>query len=122
MSEASLALIFLAAMSLSLLVTTVAVLILARDVRVMLRALRSALPEAKQAIREARQSLRHVRRMLTAADRATERVEAVIHTACGVASDSLDRLTRAQHTVESFWMKRFGNGAGAEPRRHHRGG
>ena len=87
---------------------TVTMVWTARDLRRTLRRVNTILPTAEKALRDVHQALDHVRRLLTRADRATRHVETVVHQVCDTA----------EHTVHK-WL---GNGAGADPRRHHRSG
>ena len=77
--------------------------------------------ELRQTLQDGRRTFRQGRRLLARANAATGRVEAVIHQACDAAADALGAIGRLKTRTRMLWMKRFGNGAGAEPRRHHRG-
>ena len=104
-----------------LFIMTLAILMIAGELRLTLRRLNAMLPEAAQAVHDARRMFRQGRRLLTRADAATGHVEAVIHQACDATTDVLGAIGRFQARAGTLWAKRFGNGAGAEPRRHHRG-
>ena len=103
-----------------LFIMTLAILMIAGDLRLALRRLNAMLPEAAQAVHDARRVFRLGRRLLARADVAAGHVQGVIHQACDAATDALGAIGRVQTRTQMFWAKRFGNGAGAEPRRHHR--
>ena len=99
---------------------TITIVLTAREFRRTLRRVNAILPGADRAIRETHQSLEQVRRLLTKTNHASAHIEAVIHQACDAASDTLRRFMRVKEQAQALWSARFGNGAGAEPRRHHR--
>ena len=121
MSEPLLLLLLLGVITASLCFMTVTLFVTARVLRTTLRRVDVILPEAEQALREARYSLRQARRLLAKGDRAAQHVESVVHRACDAAAAALERIVQLKGSVEHFVMGRLGNGAGAEPRHHHRG-
>ena len=104
-----------------LVILTLTVLVTAGELRRTLRRLNLMLPETAQAVHDARRMFRQGRRLLARADAAAGRVEAIIHQACDAATDMLGAIGRFKTRTQTLWTKRFGNGAGADPRRHHRG-
>ena len=99
---------------------TIAVALTAWEFRRTLRRVNAILPGADRAIREAHRSLEQIRWLLTRTNHVSRHVEAVIHQGCDAASDTLRRFLRMKEQAQAFWAARFGNGAGAEPRSHHR--
>ena len=99
---------------------TITVVLTAWEFRRTLRRANAILPGADRAIREAHRSLEHIRRLLIRTNDVSRHVEAVIHQACDAASDTLRRFLRVKEQAQAFWAARLGNGAGAEPRQHHR--
>ena len=118
MPEASLWLLGLA--TACLFIMTLTILVLSAELRLALRRFNAILPEAAQAVHDARRIFRQGRRLLLRADVAAGHLQGVIHQACDAATDALGALGRVKERTQMFWTKRFGNGAGAEPRRHHR--
>ena len=104
-----------------LVLLTFTVLVTAGELRRTLRRLNAMLPETAQAVHDARRMFRQGRRLLARADAAAGRVEAVLQQACDAATDVLGAIGRFKTRTQTLWTKRFGNGAGADPRRHHRG-
>ena len=104
-----------------LIAMTLAILVIAGELRRTLRRLNVMLPETARAVHDARRMFRQGRRLLARADVAAGRVEAILHQACDAATDVLGAIGRFKTRTQTLWTKRFGNGAGAEPRRHHRG-
>ena len=121
MPETPLGLLFLGILTACLLVITLTIFVTAGELRRTLRRLNVMLPDAARAMHDARRMLRRGRRLLARADAASGYVEAVIRQACDAATDVLNAIGRFKTRTEMLWTKRFGNGAGAEPRRHHRG-
>ena len=103
-----------------LFVMTLTILVMAAELRRTLRRLNAMLPDAAQALHDARRIFRQGRRLLARADVAAGHVQNVIHQACDAATDALGAIGRVKARTQRFWAKRFGNGAGAEPRRHDR--
>ena len=122
MAESPLTLLLLAINSVCLALTAMAVVITARELRTTLRRLNAVLPEADRALREARRSLHHVRRITASGHQAARRVETVVHRACDIASDALERLAWVKSQTEHVLFGRVGNGTRGEPRPHHRRG
>ena len=106
MNEPSLLLAGAAVIGTCLLITTVAAL--------------STMRELRATMRDARRSLRETQELLARWNALARRVEAVVGSACGVASDALDELGHWKAQAERLFTGRLGNGAGAEPRRHGR--
>jgi len=121
MSELSLVWLCLGIATACLVILTLTSLVLAGELRRTLRRLNAVLPETAQAVQEARRMFRQGRRVLARTDVAAGRIEAVIHQACDAAADALGAIGRLKTRTRMLWMKRFGNGAGAEPRQHHHG-
>jgi len=71
-------------------------------------------------MRECRATLRETRELVARWNAVTRRVEAVVGSACEAASATLEGLSRWKGRAERLFTSRFGNGAGAEPRRHGR--
>ena len=107
MPETSLGLLFLGIATACLVIMTLTILVTAGELR--------------RTLQDARRMFRIGRRLLARADVASGRVEAVLHQACDAATDVLVAIGRVKARAQTLWTKRFGNGAGAEPRRHHRG-
>ena len=122
MSDTSISLLLFAATTCCLIAIALTIMWTAAELRRTLRRINTVLPEADQALRATRRSLERANRLLVKADRATTHVETVIHQVCDAASDSVDRFTRFKQRAQALWAGRFGNGAGAGPRRHHRSG
>ena len=120
MLETPLWLLFLGIATACLLVLTLTVLVTAGELRRTLQRLNVMLPETAQAVHDARRLLRQGRHLLARADAVSGYVEAVIRQACDAATDALGAVGRFKARTQALWTKRFGNGAGAEPRRHHR--
>ena len=120
MTETPLWLLLLWITTACLVVMTLTILVTAGELRRTLRRLNVMLPETAQAVRDARRLLRQGRRLLARADAASRYVEAVIRQACDAATDALGAIGRFKARTQTLWTKRFRNGAGAEPRRHHR--
>lgn len=121
MSESLLATVLLGVIGLCLIIVTGAIVSTAHELRETLRYLNALLPEARRAFHDAHRSLQQVQGFLTRANRATRHLERVIQQLCGAASDTVDRWTHLTDTAKGWWSQRFGNGARAEPRQHHRG-
>ena len=115
MTDSTPLLILLGMTSVCLLVATAALIVAVAELRGTLRRVNRVLPEARATFRE----LHH---LLGRANSASRHIEAVVHHACEAASDALDRVSHFGGDAERFFTKRFGNGAGAGPRRHHRSG
>ena len=90
------------------LILTLTVVYLACDVRMMLRRINAILPDAHRSFREAHQ-------MFTRLNRASQLVEGVMSTVSQAMTGVLGRLGQRGERVGNF-----GNGAGVDPRRHHR--
>ena len=106
MNESSLVLAGAAVIGACLIMTTVAAL--------------STMRELRATMRDARRSLRETEALLARWNALARRVEAVVGSACGVASAALDELVHWKARAERLFTGRLGNGAGAEPRRHGR--
>lgn len=76
--------------------------------------------ELRRTLRDTRVSLRHVRRLLVRADRATNAVEAIVQQIYETATDTIGQFTRLRRRAQAFWVGHAGNGAGVDPRSHHR--
>ena len=121
MTETPLWWLFLGLVTVCLIAMTLATLVIAGELRRTLRRLNAMLPEMARATHDARRMFQRGRRLLARADAATGHLEAVVHQACDAAADALGALGRFRARAGTLWAKRFSNGAGAEPRRHHRG-
>ena len=110
MGEPVLPILFLGVIAVCLVIITITMTATASRLRLILRRIDAVLPSTEQAVREFRQSFRQARHLLAIANQAMRRVEVVVQRGCDAASGALDRL--------GFGI---GNGAGADPRRHHRG-
>jgi hypothetical protein len=121
MNSSALIPLWLGLSTLCLLILTGTVVLTAWELRRTLRQLRAVLPDAETALHEVARSLRHVRRLAVRADVVSQDVETVVHRLCGVAGDALMRVQQFADRVRANWSKQGHNGAGAEPRRHHRG-
>ena len=106
MNESSLLLAGAAVIGACLIMTTVAAL--------------STMRELRATMRDARRSLRETKALLARWNALARRVEAVVGSACGVASAALGELVHWKTQAEQLFTGRLGNGAGAEPRRHGR--
>ena len=122
MLDPALAMLLVSLATLCLIIITVTVVMTAAELRSTLRRLEAVLPDAGEALRELRRSSRQVRQILTRANMATRSVEGVILRACEAASEALERVALFKESAQQFWATRFGHGAGAEPRPHHRNG
>ena len=122
MPEAALVTLLLGVISVCLVAITVTALVTAREFRMTLRRINTMLPRADRALQDAQRSLTLMRQCVTRADLAAQRVEAVVHAACDVASEAVTRFSRWKGQAQQFFTARFGNGAGSEPRPHHRRG
>jgi len=80
----------------------------------------SAMREFRLTLRDARRSLHELRDLAGRWSALTRRIEAVVGSACDAASATLEGLARWKGRAERLFTSRFGNGAGAEPRRHGR--
>ena len=77
--------------------------------------------DVRGTLREARRSLRYARRLIVRADRVSRDVERLAHRACEIAASALERMARWPGRARGFFSgEHVGNGAGAEPGRHHR--
>ena len=114
-------LVLLAVIALCAVILTATLLVTASDMRRVLRRVTLILPEAEEALRQTNRSLTHLRKLLTHANSASQRVEAVVHQACDAASDALERVNAVKDRVMDFLSGHAGNGAGVGPRRR-RGG
>jgi hypothetical protein len=94
----------------------------AAELRRTLRRIELVAPEARGMLREARAALRQSRRLLSRGANAGRQVEAVVLQACEVAGEALERLGRMREAAGRLLTLRTRNGAGAEPRAHHRRG
>ena len=112
--------ICLVLMTICLVSLTVTMMGTTRELRRTLRRVNALPPGAHHALREVNRSLEQVRDFLTKVNTATRRVEMVIHQASDAAEDALHRLATLKDKAHTFLGERFGNGAGAEPRPHHR--
>ena len=106
MSDSLLLLVASGVISACLIATTVATLRMMRECRLTLR--------------DARRSLHALQQLLVRWNSVTRRIEAVVGSACDVASATLEGLARWKARAEHLVADRFGNGARAEPRRHGR--
>ena len=120
MPESTSAIILLCLVSLCLLAMTVTMVVTAREFRETLRRLNAILPGADDAVQEARQSLREMHQLLARVNTASRKVEAVVHDACEAVSGTIGQVARWRRTARTFLKEHLGNGAGADPRRHHR--
>ena len=120
MTESAWPVMLLGVMTGCLAMITITIVLTTRDLRQTLRRVETALPLADQTLRDLHRSLRSVRRMLTRADRLTSHVEAVVDHMCDAAQVSLDRFMGWKTYVQTLFKGVFENGAGAEPRSHHR--
>ncbi len=116
----SLPVILLLLASLCFLAMTVTMVLTAREFRETLRKFNAILPGADHALQEARQSLREMHQLLARVNTASRKVEAVVHDACEVVSGTIGQVARWRRTAQTFLKTHVGNGAGADPRRHHR--
>ena len=107
MPEASLRLLFLGIITACFFVMTLTIVVTAGELR--------------RALQDARRMFRQGRRLLARAGIASGHVEAVIHQACEAATGALDAIGHFRTRAQALWTKQVGNGAGAEPRQHHRG-
>ena len=114
------ALLCLGVMSLCAVAMTAAVLLISRDLHRALRRVNAMAPAADEALREAQRAFRHARRLLARAGRTVQPVEAIVRQACEAAAETLQRFRALRLSTERLLGKWVGNGAGAEPRRHHR--
>lgn len=103
-----------AVIAVCLVAMTVTMMITARQLHATLRRLSAILPEAGQAMREAN-------RLFRLTHRAARHLETLIDDVCAVASKTVGRLTLLRRSAQRFWATRARNGAGADPRLHHRG-
>ena len=77
--------------------------------------------DVRGTLREARRSLRDARRLIVRADRVSRDVERLAHRACEIAASALERMARWPGRARGLFSgEHVGNGAGVEPRRHHR--
>ena len=106
MSEASLLLAGVAVIGACLLATTVAAL--------------STMRELRATMRDARRSLRETQELLARWNALARRVEVVVGSACGVASDALGELVHWKARAERLFTGLLAKGGGAQPRRHGR--
>ena len=120
MTETPLWLLLLGIATACLLVLTLTAIVTAAEVRRTLRRLNAMLPETAQAVHDVHRFFRQGRRLLARVDAASGYVEAVVRQACDAATDALGAFGRLKTRTQALWTKRFGNGTGAEPRRHHR--
>ncbi|MBI3321856.1 MAG: hypothetical protein HYZ91_06280 [Candidatus Omnitrophica bacterium] len=120
MSDSSLAIILLGVLTGCLVAITFTIWLTARELRQTLRHVNRVFPQADRALREARRSLHGVHEILTRANRSAHDVERVIRRACETVSGVLERVAAFPHRAQEFLSGQFGNGAGAEPRQHHR--
>lgn len=120
MPEPALVIVLLAVAVACLVAVVTTALLTARDFRRTLHRINGMLPEADRALREARRSLEGARQLLARADTASRRVEGVVHDACDAVSGTLSQVTLWRKRASRFLKEHVGNGAGADPRRHHR--
>ena len=120
MPDTPITVILLGVIAVSVLIMTGAMLVAVWDLRKTLWRVNAMLPSADQAIREAHRSLQQMRHLLTTTNHVTRHIETVIREVCDAASDTLERLVLLKGRAQDFWRARFGNGARAEPRQHHR--
>ena len=120
MSEPLLVMGLLAVSVLCLVTLVMVVLVTARDFRQTLRKINEVVPQAGRTLQEARRSLEEAHQLLARANVASQKVEAVVHGACDAISGTLSQLTLWRKEAGRFLKGHGGNGAGADPRRHHR--
>ena len=120
MVDATLPVMLLAVISLSLAVMAFTMVITAGHARRVLRKIEAVLPSCDQTLREMHGVLRQTRQLVGRGNTAARRVEGVIQKTCGIAEDLMDRVIRLKDRAEEVVGAYFGNGAKAELRRHHR--
>ena len=120
MPEPSLMVFLLSLITACLLTMTVTMLVTARDARRTLRRIDAVVPAVDRTLQEVRRAVQHVQQLLTRADGATRHVETVVRRACEAADEVVERFRTFNRGTEKLLGKWFGNGAGADPRRHHR--
>lgn len=91
----------------------------AREFRETLRGINALLPRAGQTLDEAHRSFQQVRQLLTKANRVTQATETVVHETCDAVAGTLSRFKSWKERAQAFLKEHVGNGAGADPRRHH---
>jgi uncharacterized protein YoxC len=112
--------ILLAISNICLIILAVVAIGTALDLRATLRRVNSVLPDAEAALKEARHMLHRTRQIAQRGDLAAKRVATVIHQACDAVGGVLEQITPLKQSVEQMFFRRHKNGAGSEPRRHHR--
>ena len=78
--------------------------------------------EFRRTLRDTRAFLQHARRLLAKADRPLAAVEVVVQQICAAVTDTINQITRLRRRAQAFWVGHVGNGAGVDPRSHHRVG
>ena len=119
MTDASLAVLFLGLITACFVTLAITALCVARDVPRTLRHVNEVLPHADQALNEASHALHQARQLFAKANRASRDVETVVRETCDTALEALSRIARWRERAEGFLKEHFGNGSGADPRRHH---
>ena len=119
MPESLPVIMLLGLISLCLVTLVITALLSAHEFRETLRGVNALLPRAGRTLDEAQRSFQQVRQLLTRANRATQDVETVVHETCDAVSGTLNRLKFWKNRAQDALKEHVGNGAGADPRRHH---
>lgn len=119
MSESSLAVILLGVITAGFIALVIIVQSTARDLRRTLRRVNEMLPQAGRTLHEARGAFHQARQLIARTNHAAKDVEAVVRETCDTMLDALNRIALWRERAQGFLKEHFGNGAGADPRRHH---
>ena len=120
MTTSPLLTVLLAAITGCLVALTLTMMWTARSVRLTLSRVNAILPQADQAMRAARHSFLRVHRMLVRVDRAARQIETAVKAACRPLLQVVDQVEHWRHHTGTWLTHLVGNGAGSEPRQHHR--